>query len=114
MTTFIGADRNRMIESFEDFIRVGGKRLFDQVDLYSGQSRDARDRFDLRQNRGHALFVTRDRGRLAASSVLPVAHCHDDNSRRSASTTRSAKRFVQRPALFVGVEGYHSHYPSSK
>jgi len=32
VTTFIGADRNRMIESFEDFVSIGGKRLFNQFD----------------------------------------------------------------------------------
>src|SRR5262249_59001354 len=28
VTTFIGADRNRMIESFEDFVSIGGQRVF--------------------------------------------------------------------------------------
>ena len=31
MTTFIRANRNRMIESFQNFIGVGRKRLFDQL-----------------------------------------------------------------------------------
>jgi hypothetical protein len=32
MTTFIGADWNRTIKSFEDFIGVGWERLFDEFD----------------------------------------------------------------------------------
>src|SRR5207237_6343971 len=32
VTTFISADRNGMIESFEDLIGIGRKRLLDQFD----------------------------------------------------------------------------------
>jgi hypothetical protein len=68
--------------------------------------------FDLRQNRGRALAVTRDRNCLTAAGVLAIAHCHDHDSRFSATAAGDAKRFVQRPALFLCLEnertGTHS------
>lgn len=51
------------------------------------------------------MVVTRDRDRLAASAVPAIAHSHDNDSRFSASPARSAKRFVEGPALFVCLEG---------
>ena len=62
------------------------------------------DGFDLRQNRGRALVITSDRGRFTTSYVLSVGHGHDDDTGFRASTAGNAKRFIQRPALFLCVE----------
>jgi len=50
------------------------------------------------------LVVTSDRDRLTMSDVLSVAHGDDDDTGFRASAAGNAKRFIQRPGLFLCVD----------
>ena len=95
-----------------DLSEAGRARSQQFLNVLSIQTVLAFQRFDLGQNRGRVLAVTRDRSCFAPSGVTTVGHCHDHDACFRASPAGNAKRFVQRPALFLCVEnertGTHS------
>jgi hypothetical protein len=69
------------------------------------QSLIALYRFDLCQNRGNALVVTREGNAFAATDVFAIANRQNDDLRFSATAPRNTKRLAEGPSFLVSVDG---------